>query len=181
MNCVPLSHLSNSSSLLLILFSISGHLPPYISYCILQYTHTHIHTHTHTHTHTVHASILNEHCITEAGYLKALYFTHLFGYGVSTLLILLLEGLKLDLSLVRCFAVVLSLLLKFGPQLVQYSLTLYLQSVRVLQVLCVQQLLYMHMSFDGGRNRRNYGHLILEFVHHALKLMLGFCFPLPVT
>ena len=68
-------------------------------------------------------------------YLQFLNLAHLSGNGVGTLLILLLEGLKLHLPLFRGPSILLGLFLELGPQLVQCGLRLCLQSMCVLQML----------------------------------------------
>lgn len=112
-------------------------------------------------------------------YLEVLYFVHLSSYGVGALLVLLLESLKLDLPLVCRFAVVLCLLLEFGPQLIENCLTLRFESMSVLQMLYIMQ--QLDISFCGEQDNVNVTHLVLEFVHHALKLVLSFSLPLSVA
>lgn len=68
-------------------------------------------------------------------YLQFLHFSHLPVDGLSALLVLLLEGLKSQLSFLRTLLVLFCLALELLPQLVQGRLALGTQGMRVLQVL----------------------------------------------
>ena len=82
--------------------------------------HTHVHTHTHTHTHT---------------HMQFLQLPHLSADGPSTLLVLLLQCLKSQLSFLCAFLVLLCRMLELLPEFVKHCFPLGTQCMCVLQVL----------------------------------------------